>query len=102
MATLMLPPDPAHALLWWSYGFLLVTCVCGSLFSSRSKRHVQATVLATFVWAGAALPIAAWASSLPGATNAVSFPLVALLAVGLFLVRDALRNKAIVDASALA
>jgi hypothetical protein len=93
MMDLTLQPDPGNAAIWWFYGLTLCACICGSLMASRRGRHVQATLLAAFVWAGATAPIAVFAISLPGKTGVLISPLAGLTAVGLFLVYDALRKQ---------
>lgn len=91
--------DPSALLSWSVYGLGLMICVLGSLVASRNGRRTLATSLATLVWAGAALPIAVWSSSLPGGAALVDYPLAGLAVFGIFQVRTALSGARVAVAS---
>lgn len=84
----------SETLLMYSlYGVILLGCVFGSLVASRAGKHTAATVLATTVWAGAALPIAFLSSSIPDGALFINYPLAALSVLGIVQARSVMSTR---------
>ena len=89
MPTTVAQLDAASLLMWGAYGCGLLARVSGSLIASRQGRRRLAITLATLVWAGATLPIAAWSVSLMSGAALINFPLFGLAILGYSQVRQA-------------